>query len=361
MKNNNWLLILLLFSWIFLITACATPVFDEKKWQLRTTNIDTKKLYAYNKNSETFYNPWLPSERKSFFRVLSWKFTKAANSYTKEEIAYKPKINILKAADLIKVQNRNYIIWIGHNTFLIKIENNYFITDPMFSKRALLPKRVTPPAITIAELKKVTKTINIIVSHNHYDHLDEDSIEELPNNGTTIVPLGLKELISDLNKDNIVELNWWQEHVFKNNFKIVCLPAQHWSRRITQSTNSTLWASFMLVTPKHTFYLGGDSGYFIGYKEFAKKFKKIDYAFLPITAYHPRWFMHYAHMNVEEAISAFDDLNAKYFIPTQWGTFNLGDNPPGYPGLDLKRNIKDQHLNKNRFLILEIGQILFLN
>jgi L-ascorbate metabolism protein UlaG (beta-lactamase superfamily) len=134
-------------------------------------------------------------------------------------------------------------------------------------------------------------------------------------------------------------MDWWQEMDFGNGTQLVCLPMQHWSRRIGQGFNDTLWASFMLITPEVTIYLGGDSGYFIGYKEIAKRFPGIDYALLPTTAYHPRWFMHYNHMNVDEAIEAFHDLNARFMIPQQWGTFHLGDEPPGYPALELKRKI----------------------
>jgi N-acyl-phosphatidylethanolamine-hydrolysing phospholipase D len=137
--------------------------------------------------------------------------------------------------------------------------------------------------------------------------------------------------------------------------KLVCLPAQHWSRRIGQGVNSTLWASYMLITPETKIYFGGDSGYFVGYREIGTHFTNIDYALLPITAYHPRWFMHYSHMNAQEVVNAFRDLGAKYFIPTQWGSFNLGDNPPGYPVLDLKRVIQEKNLDPSRFIIMDIG------
>jgi L-ascorbate metabolism protein UlaG (beta-lactamase superfamily) len=104
-------------------------------------------------------------------------------------------------------------------------------------------------------------------------------------------------------------------------------------------------------------YFGGDSGYFIGYREIGRRFPNIGYALLPTTAYHPRWFMHYAHMNIPEALAAFRDLGARYFIPTQWGTFHLGDEPPGYAALDLKNTIQKRNLDSSRFIIMDIGQI----
>jgi L-ascorbate metabolism protein UlaG (beta-lactamase superfamily) len=128
--------------------------------------------------------------------------------------------------------------------------------------------------------------------------------------------------------------------------------------RITQGRNKSLWASYLLVTPSATVYFGGDSGYFKGFREFGRKFGGIDYAFLATTAYHPRWFMHYQHMNIPEAVKAFNELGAAYFIPTQWGTFHLGSEPAGYPGLDLKRYIKKHHLDASQFKIMDIGEII---
>ncbi|MCG6537286.1 MAG: MBL fold metallo-hydrolase, partial [Syntrophales bacterium LBB04] len=95
-----------------------------------------------------------------------------------------------------------------------------------------------------------------------------------------------------------------------------------------------------------------------GYREIGRIYPNIDYALLPTTAYHPRWFMHYAHMNVEEAIYAFRDLGAKHMIPTQWGTFHLGNEPIGYAALDLKRTIKHKGLDPSRFIFMDIGQVV---
>jgi L-ascorbate metabolism protein UlaG (beta-lactamase superfamily) len=122
--------------------------------------------------------------------------------------------------------------------------------------------------------------------------------------------------------------------------------------------NTTLWASYLLVTPEMTVYIGGDSGYFIGYREFGRRFPGIDYALLPTTAYHPRWFMHYAHMNVDESLRAFGELGARYFIPTQWGTFALGDESPGYPAIDLERTVRERGLDRGRFIIPSLGEII---
>jgi L-ascorbate metabolism protein UlaG (beta-lactamase superfamily) len=122
--------------------------------------------------------------------------------------------------------------------------------------------------------------------------------------------------------------------------------------------NSTLWASFMITAPTTTLYYGGDSGYFIGYREIGRMFPGIDYALMPVTAYRPRWFMHYAHMDARESLDAFHDLGARFFVPTQWGAFHLGEEPPGYAALDLQREIRSQQLDPSKFLILDIGEFV---
>ena len=252
----------------------------------------------------------------------------------------------------------DFIMWIGHDTFLIRINGEYWLIDPIFSERAVVVKRKTPPGITAEALKEVAPNLRVMITHNHYDHLDASSIEDLPVNAKVYVPLGLKDAVQDMNKRDVTEMDWWQEIQCGNGITLVCLPMQHWSRRFGQGPRETLWASYMLITPKVTIYLGGDTGYFIGYKEIAKRYPKIDYALLPTTAYHPRWFMHYNHMNVDEAIEAFNDLKARYMIPQQWGTFHLGDEPPGYSILELKKTIAERKLDASRFIIMDIGQIL---
>ena len=342
---------------LLLLSCMHNPVsFNEAQWRKQVENQSVEKLYAVHFKYGKYFDPWMSREDRGFWRFLKWKLSPKA-SYTEEEKAFLPKF-IPDLKNRIKtLPAGDFIAWIGHGTFLMRLQGSYWITDPMFSERALLPKRATPPAITVEELKEITSELNVLISHNHYDHLDKNSIRSLPQNTRFFVPLGLKEYFASLHKGEVRELDWWQENDAGKGQKVICLPAQHWSRRIGQDTNGTLWASFMVITPETTIYYGGDSGYFVGYKEFGKKFPPVDYALLPTTAYHPRWFMHYAHMNIPEALDAFQDLGAKHFIPTQWGAFPLGDEPPGYAGLDLRRNIADRHLDPSRFIIMDIGQI----
>ena len=341
------------------IWSCVSgppPAFDEAKWRKTVNSEKAADLYAPHQKDGIFFNPWNPMETDRFGELLKWKFS-AKQPYTEKEKTFLPE-TVPDLIDRIEASpGRDFIAWIGHATFLMRIDGEYWLTDPIFSDRAFLPKRLTPPAIQAADLKKLTGRINVIISHNHYDHLDEASLEALPEGTRFFVPLGLKALAESMHSGEVREMDWWETIDLGDGRKLTCLPAQHWSRRIGQDTNASLWASFMLETPRTSIYYAGDSGYFIGYREIGRKFPGIDYALMPITAYHPRWFMHYNHMNVAEALEAFRELGAKYFIPTQWGTFHLGDDPPGYAALDLEEKIKAEKLDPGRFIVLNLGQM----
>ena len=295
-------------------------------------------------------------ETDRFRLFLKWRFSKKA-AYTDQERTFLPAVRTDLSERLQAYAGKDTIAWVGHATFLIRTAGVTWLTDPMLSKRALLPKRVTPPALTKEALKQISGPLYVLISHNHYDHLDKDTIASLPDHARVFVPPGLKDTVQAFFGGEIQEVDWWERIDLGGGNQLVSLPAQHWSRRIGQDFNTSLWASYLLITPGATIYYGGDSGFFVGYREIGKQFPGIDYALMPLTAYHPRWFMHYAHMNAPESVQAFQELGARYFIPTQWGAFQLGDNPPGYPVLDLKKTITRQNLDPSRFIIMDIGQI----
>lgn len=344
---------------IFACTPKEKQTFSEKSWEIQVAHTSPSDLYAPHFDDGRYFAPWMPMPDKSFLDVVWWKlFSKT--DYTKEEQHFLPGVLPNTALRLAQTKG-DFILWIGHNSFLVRINNTYWLTDPIFSKRALVPARVTPPALTLEELNLLVPEVNIVISHNHYDHLDRATMKKLPPETPVFVPLGLKNMVEKMNKQVVHEMDWWEEYLPAPGTRLICLPAQHWSQRITQGRNRSLWASWLLITPEVTLYFGGDSGYFKGFKEIGKRFPGIDYAFMATTAYHPRWFMAYNHMNIAEAVKGFADLNARYFIPTQWGTFHLGDEPAGYPGLDLARYITDNHLDKERYQIMDIGQIIAID
>lgn len=331
--------------------------FDEAKWRHETTSVDPALFYAPHFKGDAFFNPWMPMQEHGLAELIRWKFS-SKNIYTEEERTLKANLIPNLKERIEQSPEGDFIAWIGHATFLIRAGGEYWLTDPMFSDRALLPKRLMPPALSLEEIKQLKGKLNIIISHNHYDHLDKASIRELSDDARVFAPLGLGKYIEQIRRKKVNEMDWWKEYELGNGVKLVCLPAQHWSRRISQAVNTTLWASFLLITPNVTIYFAGDSGYFAGYKEIGRTYPEIDYALMPVGAYHPRWFMHYAHMNVEEMLDAFKDLGARYFIPMQWGTFQLGDEPAGYAILDLKRTMRRTGFDSAKAIVMEPGQIV---
>lgn len=335
--------------------ACGNEHFDEQEWRTQVLKQDPAKLRAPHFRDGKYFNPWLPMEHRGFGSYLIMRLFGKKAAYMEDEEKHLPAV-LPDAVKRMREIKSDFILWIGHATFLIRLDREYWLTDPVFSNRVLVPTRKTPPAITARDLAGLDGPLNVVISHNHYDHLDEKSIEAMPPGTRFFVPLGLGELVRKFGGSNIVEMDWWEEAETPSGTRLTCLPAQHWSRRVTQSVNSTLWATFMITGKTARIYYAADSGYFIGYREFGRAFTGIDYALMPITAYRPRWFMHYGHMDVRESLDAFRDLQARFFIPTQWGTFHLGEEPPGYGALDLEREIKAQRLDPSKFLVLNIGE-----
>lgn len=359
---KKWKTILLLIIAGCVLSGCffAPQSFDEKAWLEQVQSQDAADLYAPHFEDGKFFNPWMEDSGKNFLRFLRWRFSRS-QSYSAETEEYLPQVipELLSRIKQLSME-QDFLVWLGHATFLLRIDGVWFLTDPMLSKRAMIPKRYIVPALSKRELAGLDGPLHVLVSHNHYDHLDVSTIMALPDDAVIHVPLGLKEYVERFHPGDVDEYDWWATGELTGGV-LTCLPAQHWSRSLWHGTNSTLWASWMVQKGNRVIYYGGDSGYFIGYQEFRNKFPHIDYALLPITAYHPRWFMHYSHVNVNEAIMSFQDLGARYFVPTQWGTFRLGDNPPGFPMLELEKEIADLGPEASRYLRLQPGEILFFN
>ena len=337
--------------------ATEKPHFDESQWLLKVSATDPHQVYAHHHKEKHFFNPWLP-EKRAWREFLYWFLLPAENEYSQEEQTFLPPVIADTLQRITSLGEKDFILWIGHNTFLIRIGNIWWITDPVFSERVLFKKRKTPPALTAHEIGTLTQNLRIIITHNHYDHFDKKSLIDLEGATEIYVPLGLGKHVGKLNKGRVREMDWWQELDLGQGMKLACLPAQHWSHRLGQGRDSTLWASFLLQTRTATFYFGGDSGYFLGYQEIGKYYPAIDYAFLPVAGCHPRWLMHYNNLNVEESLRAFDELGARYYIPTQWGTFHLSEEPPGYPALELKKKLRELEADSQRYHLMAIGQIL---
>ncbi len=306
-------------------------------------------IRSVHRDESGFFNPWERFDR-SVWMYLRWQLF-SRNAYDKSKQPNVPRVPN-DGSYLSEPDGSTSITWVGHATFVVQDREDVFLTDPHFGKRALLPDRKTPPGLP---LEAIPEDAFAVLSHNHYDHLDEFSIEALPESIEYYVPVGLGEWFRDRGREAVTELDWWQS-AKRGRFTITCLPSQHWSLRIGQPANSTLWCSWLVDSQDHRYYFAGDTGYFTGFAEFGRMWPDIDVALLPIGAYAPRWIMSYQHMDPDEAYRAFEDLRARYMIASHWGTFDLTDEPLDHPPLELERAVSRADGDEKRIRVLAIGE-----
>ena len=235
-------------------------------------------------------------------------------------------------------QGHATVTWIGHSTLLIRVDGVTLLTDPTWSSTAsplpVGPRRYSPPAFPMDKLPAIDF---VVVSHNHYDHLDLGSLKRLAAKGTRfLVPLGNGGLLKDAGIGPVTELDWW-ESIELGDVRVHALPARHWSRRGLFDLDRALWAGWMVEGKTRRFYFAGDTAPFDGFAEIAERFGPIDLAAIPIGAYAPAEMMAPSHMTPEEAVQALVDLKAKTGLAVHFGTFDLSDEPIEEPPLRFRR------------------------
>jgi L-ascorbate metabolism protein UlaG (beta-lactamase superfamily) len=254
------------------------------------------------------------------------------------------------------------VTWIGHATVLLRIGGINVLTDPQFSERASPlsfagPRRVVPAVPALRELPHIDA---VVVSHNHYDHLDLDSVAKLAaqagGSPRFFVPLGLKDWFVRSGIRDVVELDWWQSVQFKG-IEIHFVPVQHWSRRTLGDTNQTLWGGWVLRHPELSFFFAGDTGYSKDFADIRARFGGFDLAAIPIGAYAPRWFMKIMHLDPAEAVQVHKDVNARQSLAIHWGTFDgLTDESLYEPPERLAQEREKAGLRPDEFLVLKHGE-----
>ncbi|RUO61871.1 MBL fold metallo-hydrolase [Pseudidiomarina insulisalsae] len=251
------------------------------------------------------------------------------------------------------------LTWLGHATFLLQYRGMNVLTDPILSERASPlsftgPKRLTPAPLTVAELPPIDV---VIISHNHYDHLDQETILKLGNQVDYFVPLGLTEWFVEqgISAQRVHEFDWWDARSF-NTLQATATPSQHWSARSLFDKNDTLWTSWHLRIGDWEVWFAGDSGYNpYQFKEIGQRFPDIDDALIPIGAYLPRWFMKPQHVNPEEAVLMHLDLGAKRSYAMHWGTFQLAAESLRETRKDFERAREGHHVSEDAFPLIPIG------
>jgi L-ascorbate metabolism protein UlaG (beta-lactamase superfamily) len=254
--------------------------------------------------------------------------------------------------------------FIGHSTFLIQTGRSSILTDPVFTSHAgpfgrFGPRRVRPPAHAIAELPSVDV---VLVSHNHYDHMQPHSLRELDARfrPTFVTTLGNAGFLHRIGLRRVTELDWWS-HARIEDVAITCTPAQHFSARGLRDRNRTLWGGFGVRVGGKTIYFTGDSGYCRHFTEIGARLRPIDLALIPIGAYEPRWFMKPFHMTPEEAVRAHREVGAKVSIATHHSYFRLADDGFEAPARLLADARAAAGVPPEDFRILDVGETAVLD
>jgi L-ascorbate metabolism protein UlaG (beta-lactamase superfamily) len=244
------------------------------------------------------------------------------------------------------------LTWIGHASFLLTIGGKRILIDPIFRHRLGPVARLAPPGLALDELPTIDV---VLITHNHRDHLDPWSLERLGASPEYVVPLGNGDLLRSLGAQKVTELDWWQKTEV-GPIEVTLVPARHWSMRYPWDRNDALWGGFTIRSNEGTAYHSGDTAFFDGFAEIARRQGRIDWAMLPIGAYEPRWFMAPQHMNPEEAVEAARILDARHMVAMHWGTFRLTDEPIAEPP-ERARIAFAAGANRERELwILDVGE-----
>ncbi len=267
-------------------------------------------------------------------------------------------------SSLKKFKDDDFILWIGHATFIIKLGETTIITDPVFSQNAgpliFGPKRFTQPALKLNEIPNIDL---FLLTHNHYDHQDMNTIRRFPyKKAKVLTPLKLGKYFKSNGYNDVNEMDWYDKIVINEKLKITFLPAIHWSKRSLTDTNKTLWGNFLIEYDEKKILFACDTGIGDIYKLLGKKYGPIDLTIINIGAYNFYPIMPYKdksiyHTNPEEALSIGKDLESKKILGMHWGTFVLSLEPIMEPPIRFKENAEKYGFKKEDALIFKIGQI----
>lgn len=323
-----------------------------------------------------FVNPWPTWKTPGLGNALKWALTEKNNSNipsSKEELDQElPVIEpyFVQHPELTgKTKNGIRITWLGHASVMVEMDDLVFLTDPIFSERAspfsfVGPKRFRGPPCTVEQLPKIDA---VVISHNHYDHLDYNTVLSLNARfGTELrwfVPLGLLSWMQGCGCENVIELDWWEQNCVPGHDEVtfVFTPCQHWCKRTPFDDNKVLWGSWSVLGPSNRFYFAGDTGYCAAFEQIGKRFGPFDVAAIPIGAYEPRWFMKKQHVDPEEAVRIHADVRAKKSIGIHWGTFALANEFYLEPPIKLKEALERYGLTSEDFLVMNHGDSRLLN
>jgi N-acyl-phosphatidylethanolamine-hydrolysing phospholipase D len=323
-----------------------------------------------------FQNNYLDFEPKGLGALLKWQFDSFRNGLPKPATMPTPRVApdlpLIHANASAGTSMTPTLTWIGHATMLAQLGGLNLITDPVFSERVsplsfIGPKRHVPPGLSLAQLPHIDV---VLISHNHYDHLDDASVRALAaqagGSPLFVVPLGIKAWMAERGISNVVELDWWQSHPVASKMgavDVVLTPVQHWSGRGLNDRLATLWGGYAVFAPDQHLFFSGDTGYSKDFSDIREHFAPrqrdgggFDIALIAVGAYEPRWFMTSQHVNPAEAVQIHFDLGAKRSVGVHWGTFALTDESLDTPPLALAEARAAKGLADEQFFVMAVGE-----
>jgi L-ascorbate metabolism protein UlaG (beta-lactamase superfamily) len=287
------------------------------------------------KNMKNEKNRYVPAKKDGRFECsvhevkegFFWPTAFALVKSTIKRLRIREQIDWLAPENSVERSQELSVTWIGHSTVLIQIDGVNILTDPIFGAASILFPRVIKPGLKLEQLPPIDV---VLISHNHYDHMEISTLAYLAKKNPSIkflVPQGDKARLARRRIQGVSECLWWESHSIADKATCTFLPAIHWTQRRLRDRNMSLWGSWMIEVAGKTVYFGGDTAFGEHFNTIAQEYPSIDLAILPISPCEPRESMKHAHIDALEAIQAFIALGAGQFIPIHWGTFRFGNEP----------------------------------
>ena len=305
-------------------------------------------------DGDAFFNPWNRTERGPA-DLVKWRVDRDPGpwrEWTDAPPGRKPPERVSGGA--------MRATFVNHATVLVQFDGLNILTDPIWSDRCgpfswAGPKRVRPPGIRFEDLPPIDV---VLISHNHYDHMDLPTLEKLARGHKPkfFVGLGNLPVLQRADITDGVEVDWWDEHALAPQVKLTSVPVQHFSGRSVADRNNALWTGYVIEGPSGKFYFSGDTGYGPHFADVGKKLGPFRLAVLPIGAFRPQWFMNIVHTSPAQAAQAHLDLGAKTSLAVHFGTFPLADDGQHEPVRVLADALGLMKIPRSQFWVLDFGE-----
>ncbi len=305
-------------------------------------------------DGKQFFNPD-GKKASGFPELLKWVTHRNQGPWeTTTETRYGPKPPERVGAGELRVT------FVNHSTFLIQLDGLNILTDPIYEQRVSPfqwagPKRTRPPGIRFEDLPKIDL---LLLSHNHWDHLEIGTVRRLVqrDHPRVVTPLGVRQFLEKNGAPGALDLDWGQESKITDSLTVACVRAQHFSGRGMADRDATLWCGYVLKSPHGAVYFAGDSGYGPFFREIGQQHGPFRLAIIPIGAYKPAWFMSPIHCSPGEAVQIHRDVRSNQSVACHFGTFPLADDSHDDPITDLKTALRTNQIPEERFWILNEGE-----